>query len=651
MFRKLISIALSCAIAVTTLSVVADAKSAKFEDVPIATENVELAEPEEMVPDSLDKVPKLVLRSIDILINIDGAQNRTTFMFGNNSIVTGVKYNGVEKISYTYDLLKRQTKKTLNTTVPFTTSYQYKNIDNYRTSTLIDKISYSDGTALSYTYDANGNILTIADATGTVIASYTYDSLNQLTGATVGSDVYAYTYDNGGNITAKTKNGVEVAYTYGNTEWKDLLTNYNSVDIAYDTIGNPLNWINGEQFTWGGGRQLTGIVKGNDTISYTYNDSGIRTSKTVNGVRTDYYLNGTAIIMQKTGDNVIWYTYDENGNIAGMNYNGSDYWFYRNAQNDVIGIVDSSGAVVAKYTYDDWGKVVAVTDGQGNDISAIATHIANINPIRYRGYYYDTETGLYYLQSRYYDAEVGRFINADNQLPTGDIISNNLFAYCGNNPTSRVDLTGEAWWHWAIAAALVVGCAAATVVTCGGFAAATATVAAISCGVAATATPAATIAAGAFVGSAAVLGTAALTASTSCTTVEQFFDEGNWGVVASTAVGGAFGAAPGIIESRKKGDGFDTYYRLKKKIGKAGEGKEWHHIVEQNQIKKTGFEPSRVHNTDNIISLDKSIHKEISRVYSSKTWYSNGMTVRNWLVGKSFEEQYEFGLRIIREYY
>ena len=308
MFRKLISIALSFAIAVTTLSVVADAKSAKIEDVPIATENVELAEPEEMVLDSFGKVPKLVLRSIDILINIDGAQKRTTFIFGNDSIVTGVKYNGVEKISYTYDLLKRQTAKTINTTNPFVTQYQYKNIYNYRTSTLIDKISYSDGTALSYTYDANGNILTIKDQSNNILASYTYDSLNQLTGATVGSDVYAYTYDNGGNIVSKTKNGVEVAYTYGNTEWKDLLTNYNGVDIAYDTIGNPLNWINGEQFTWGGGRQLTGIVKGNDTISYTYNDSGIRTSKTVNGVRTDYYLNGTTIIMQKTGDNVIWYT-------------------------------------------------------------------------------------------------------------------------------------------------------------------------------------------------------------------------------------------------------------------------------------------------------------------------------------------------------
>ena len=272
-------------------------------------------------------------------------------------------------------------------------------------------------------------------------------------------DACWYIAENGGNIcsvktyaytTGELGTAVsEKIYTYGNTEWKDLLTNYNGVDITYDTVGNPLNWINGETFTWGGGRQLTGITKGDNTISYTYNDSGIRTNKTVNGTRTDYYLNGTAIIMQKTGDNVIWYTYDENGNIAGMNYNGSDYWFYRNAQNDVIGIVDSTGAVVAKYTYDDWGKITAVTDGQGNDISSNATHIANINPIRYRGYYYDAETGLYYLQSRYYDAEVGRFLNADSAVAGlgGNVKGYNLFAYCFNNPINMSDSTGK-WPEW-----------------------------------------------------------------------------------------------------------------------------------------------------------------------------------------------------------
>ena len=270
------------------------------------------------------------------------------------------------------------------------------------------------------------------------------------------SDACRYIADNGGNIcsvktyaytTGELGTAIsEKVYTYGNTKWKDLLTNYNGVDIAYDTIGNPLNWINGETFTWGGGRQLTGIAKGDNTISYTYNDNGIRTSKTVNGVRTDYYLNGTAIIMQKTGDNVIWYTYDENGLKTGFTYNDTAYYYVYNLQGDVIALLNSAGETVARYDYDPWGKIIAITDGNGVDVSSNAAHIANINPTRYRGYYYDTETGLYYLQSRYYDAEVGRFINADGYISTGQgTVGSNMFAYCGNNPVNRTDNTGHFW--------------------------------------------------------------------------------------------------------------------------------------------------------------------------------------------------------------
>ena len=273
------------------------------------------------------------------------------------------------------------------------------------------------------------------------------------------SDACWYIAENGGNIcsvktyaytTGELGTAVsEKAYTYGNTEWKDLLTNYNGVDITYDTIGNPLNWVNGEQLDWSGGRQLTGIVKGNDTISYTYNDNGIRTSKTVNGVRTDYYLSGTAIIMQKTGDNVIWYTYDENGLKTGFTYNGTAYYYVYNLQGDVIALLNSAGETVARYDYDPWGKVIAITDGNGVDVSSNATHIANVNPIKYRGYYYDTETGLYYINSRYYDADVCRFVSADtHELITASLnalTDKNLFAYCDNNPIIRVDTGGEFW--------------------------------------------------------------------------------------------------------------------------------------------------------------------------------------------------------------
>ena len=120
-----------------------------------------------------------------------------------------------------------------------------------------------------------------------------------------------------------------------------------------------------------------------------------------------------------------------------MKYNNTLYYYVLNAQGDVVRIVNSSRSVVASYTYDPWGKI----------ISSSGT-LANVNPLRYRGYYYDSETGFYYLQSRYYDPEIGRFINADSYASTDatGLLSTNMFAYCENNPVMRVDPTGELFW-------------------------------------------------------------------------------------------------------------------------------------------------------------------------------------------------------------
>ena len=172
------------------------------------------------------------------------------------------------------------------------------------------------------------------------------------------------------------------------------------------------------------------------------------------------------------------------------------------------------------------------------------------NPYRYRGYYFDIDLNLYYLNARYYDQVTGRFISGDCYVSTGQGLSGyNMFAYCGNNPVNRVDSTGEAWWHWALGAAIVVGCAIATVVTCGGFAAAAGAVAAVGSGVAA-ATTASTVAAGAFIGSATVYGMAALSAASTSSSVEDFNDQGNWGTVVDTAVGAFTGGSGGYLLSR-----------------------------------------------------------------------------------------------------
>ena len=171
-------------------------------------------------------------------------------------------------------------------------------------------------------------------------------------------------------------------------------------------------------------------------LSFAYNAAGIRTQKTIGSDTTEYFLDGSTVLAEKTGNNIIWYIYGSNGDLVGFTYNDTPYFYLKNQQGDVCKIVDANGTVVGSYTYDPWGKVIYDDNGP----------MVDINPIRYRSYYYDKETGLYYLQSRYYDPELGRFINADSYPSTGQGLNgNNMFAYCGNNPVMRVDEAGSYW--------------------------------------------------------------------------------------------------------------------------------------------------------------------------------------------------------------
>ena len=191
------------------------------------------------------------------------------------------------------------------------------------------------------------------------------------------------------------------------------------------------------------------------------------------------------------------------------------YLYEKNIQGDVVAVYEYDGDLVVRYAYNAWGKILSVTGTAANTIG-------RYNPLRYRGYYYDNETGFYYLNSRYYDPNVGRFLNADGYInANGDLIGFNMFAYCGNNPVNRVDPTGEAWWHWALGAVVVAACAVATVITCGGFAAAATAVCAVSSGFAA-ATTASTVAAAAFIGSATAYGTAVMAAASTSRSIAEF---------------------------------------------------------------------------------------------------------------------------------
>ena len=231
--------------------------------------------------------------------------------------------------------------------------------------------------------------------------------------------------------------------------WGDKLTRYNGETITYDEIGNPLSYRDGMEMTWLNGRKLTTLQSGNDSISYKYDSNGVITSKTVNGVEYTYeYLNGH-LMHETRGEKVFDYCYDANGQLYAVSYKANSstdavtYYYAHNWRGDITSIYDGDGNMVAKYEYDVWGNVLTVTNSNNSEITD-PNHIANLNPFRYRSYYYDSESGLYYLMSRYYDPVTHRFLNADGYFQSGNgILDTNMNAYCRNNPIMNSDPAGE----------------------------------------------------------------------------------------------------------------------------------------------------------------------------------------------------------------
>jgi len=252
-------------------------------------------------------------------------------------------------------------------------------------------------------------------------------------------------------------------------EWLDQLEKYDIIigglvtsshEYEYDAQGNPVSISNFDYdrnavLVWDG-RQLTEIQLYNTsnvwqkTISYRYNDQGYRIQKiteTSTGTTiTDYTLSGDKVLRETDGIWEMVYAYDYNGTLIGFNYDsniadateGLDYFYLFNQQGDITGIVNSSGTAVLKYRYDAFGT---------RTIPSFTTEgikFMTLNPYTYRGYRYDTDTGLYYLNSRYYNPQIGRFLNADGMLgEIGDILSTNMYAYCANNPVIFFDPEGE----------------------------------------------------------------------------------------------------------------------------------------------------------------------------------------------------------------
>lgn len=340
--------------------------------------------------------------------------NSISYQYGNNSLAYSAKSN--DKSQTVSDSVK------LNGTTAVESKYSYDENGNVLTK------SYGKNTSIANTYDSKDRITSTAYSGKTT--NYTYDSNGQL----VSANDDTYTYDIRGNITSKTESGTTTTFSYSNSSWKDELTAVNGTPLTYDENGNVLTYGD-KSFTWNTGRNLESITDGDNKYSYTYDENGIRTSKTVNGVTTYYNTRDGVILSQTDGTNTMYFQYDTNGFPLGFIYNGIQYFYLTNQMGDVISITDTAGTVVANYEYDAWGKVLTAD-----------TDIAKLNPIRYRGYYYDNETDYYYLQSRYYDSNICRFINSDvaeiSKISKEITAGTNLFAYCNNDSVNNSDPNG-----------------------------------------------------------------------------------------------------------------------------------------------------------------------------------------------------------------
>ena len=281
-----------------------------------------------------------------------------------------------DTLSFAYDDLNRLSEVQ---DARYTRKYTYRDYNPYYTTEQIAQLRYNGlPTTLTYdyTYDNVGNIATYT-APGKNKVTYTYDNQGQLLSA-VGDETYTYTYDGVGNIL--TANGH--TYTYGDTNWRDLRTAFDGETITYDASGNPLSYYNGTRwaFTWENGRSLATATDGTTNISYAYDANGLRTSKVVNGVTHNYLYASGQLLREIYGSNTLDFFYDANGYPYALKYNGTAYYYITNLQGDVMYLLDANENTVASYEYDPYGTIV----------SAIGT-MAEINPLRYRGYYYDAE--------------------------------------------------------------------------------------------------------------------------------------------------------------------------------------------------------------------------------------------------------------------
>lgn len=298
-------------------------------------------------------------------------------------------------------------------------------------------------TTRTYTTDKLGRVTGIADSKfGN--HSYEYDCRGFL----VKDGNTAYEYDANGNVTKIGNTVLEY-----DSVVKDKLVKVGGKVVAYDA-NNPLvpTSYDGNTYTFEG-RRLARIQKGGKDIDYTYNDQGLRIKKNVteNGtsLETRFFYDGAKLITEITPEHRLDFLYDENDRLYGFVFDKTAMYFYvRDTLENILGIIDKNGNLVVQYAYNAWGKIQSIT-------GTLATTVGEYNPFRYKGYHFDSDTGMYYCHTRYYVPDWCRWLCADGVIgldPFG-LFDQNLYCYCGNDPVNYFDPTG----HSAILIGLIIG--------------------------------------------------------------------------------------------------------------------------------------------------------------------------------------------------
>ena len=432
----------------------------------------------------------------------DLQNQKQKFEYNDNLDMTGVTDAKGNSFKYEYDKNHNVTKGT--SAEKRILRYTYDDKENVLKSAAVSAADETTGTWMTRTMtDDKNHVAAVKDARGYQV-TYAWDTKKDLLNSVkdARNSTTFYTYD------AKTERLTSVSKTV-KAKGQDQ-----EVKVEYGYSNDRLTRENNESL--------------NKTVTYYYDHTGARVKKVVDGVTTEYRMAGSLLVSERTGDETIWYQYDSAASLVAMIIGGTRYNYVRNDQNDIVGLIDSTGKRVVSYKYDSWGKVVSIT-------GTLAVTVGQKNPFRYRGYYFDAESGMYYLQSRYYDPEIRRFISADESDTLKEDLENlgqyNLYGYCFANPICLNDDDGT-WPSWATKIAIGVGAVligAAVVVATGGAGFA---VAAIGEGI--------KVAAGsAVIGAVSGAGTAA---------ISHRVKTGSWKGTGSAVVSGAIeGAADGFM--------------------------------------------------------------------------------------------------------